>query len=210
MWIWLVALVVGGYFLGCLHGSVLAQKLSGVNMKESGTKNAGASNVTIVLGMKFGALVAAIDIGKGALAVVLTRLIIKPEDFSNEVIWLLLFSVSAAVMIGHIFPFHMKFNGGKGTASIIGILLALDWRFGLIALGLFVIVSLVTDFLIFGILMLYLTLIAVAIWIVPGVWPLIISIGLFLIVIGKHIENIQHFKVGEEKRVSSVIRKKAK
>ena len=127
-----------------------------------------------------------------------------PED----TVWLLLFVVGAAVVIGHVFPFHMKFNGGKGTATIIGMLLALDWRFGLLALGLFILVSLVTDFIVFGVLMLYLTLITVAVWIAPGVWPPIIAIGMFLVAAVKHIENFQLLKRGEENRISSVFGKK--
>ena len=73
MWLWIVGVLFWGYAVGCLHGSVVAQKISGVNLKETGVKNAGASNATIVLGKKFGALVAAIDIGKGAVAVLLVR-----------------------------------------------------------------------------------------------------------------------------------------
>ena len=208
MWIWLLALLIGGYFLGCVHGSVLAQKLSGVNLKETGTKNAGASNVTIVLGKKFGALVAAIDIGKGTLAVLLSRYILERVGLPEDIAWLLLFVVGAAVVLGHVFPFYMKFNGGKGTATIIGMLLAIDWRFGLIGLGLFIVVAIVTDFLVFGVLMLYITLIAIAIWIAPGIWPPIIALGLFIIAIVKHVENIKHIKNGEEKLVSSVFGKK--
>ena len=68
MWLWIVGVLLWGYAIGCLHGSVIAQKISGVNLKETGVKNAGASNATIVLGKKFGALVAAIDIGKGAVS----------------------------------------------------------------------------------------------------------------------------------------------
>ncbi|MEK5040200.1 glycerol-3-phosphate acyltransferase [Sporosarcina sp. FSL K6-3457] len=73
MWLWVIGVLLSGYAIGCLHGSVIAQKISGVNLKETGVKNAGASNATIVLGKKFGALVAAIDIGKGALAVLLVH-----------------------------------------------------------------------------------------------------------------------------------------
>ena len=207
---WLFVVLVGGYFLGCAHGSVLAQKLSGVNLKEAGTKNAGASNVTIVLGKKFGALVAAIDIGKGAIAVLFTRYFIGHTGLSEEIVWLYMFVVGASVMLGHIFPFYMKFDGGKGTATVIGILLAIDWRFGLIALGLFILVSLVTDFLVFGVLMLYVTLITLAVWIAPGIYPLLIAVGLFLIAAVKHIDNFERMRNGEEKRVSSVFRKRGK
>ena len=73
MCIWIIGVLLCGYTIGCLHGSIVAQNISGVNLKETGVKNAGASNATIVLGKKFGALVAAIDIGKGAAAVLLVR-----------------------------------------------------------------------------------------------------------------------------------------
>jgi len=102
----------------------------------------------------------------------------------------------------------MKFNGGKGTATIIGVLFGIDWRIGLLALLLFVAASLLTDFLVFGVLMLYLTLLIVAIWFTPGIWPAVISIILFLIAIVKHIENFQRMINGNENRVSAVFKKK--
>lgn len=208
MWIWLLSVLIGSYLVGCLHGARLAQVISGVNLKEAGVKNFGASNATIVLGKKFGALVAAIDIAKGTLVILLTYFIAGQVGLSKEAGSLIIFLAGAAVVIGHIFPFHMKFNGGKGTATIIGVLFGIDWRFGLLAFILFVLASLVTDFLVFGVLMLYMTLLATAIWLTTGIWPPIIAIGLFLIAILKHIENFQRMKNGEENRISSVFRKK--
>ena len=82
MYIWIIGVLLFGYTIGCLHGSILAQYISGVNLKETGVKNAGASNATIVLGKKFGALVAAIDIGKGAAAVLLVRYLATIAEFT--------------------------------------------------------------------------------------------------------------------------------
>ena len=149
MYIWIIGVLLFGYTIGCLHGSIVAQKISGVNLKETGVKNAGASNATIVLGKKFGALVAAIDIGKGAAAVLLVRYLATIAELPQESVTLLLFLVGAAAVIGHNFPFYMSFNGGKGTATVIGVLLALDWRVGLAGFVLFLIVTLVTDFLVY-------------------------------------------------------------
>lgn len=207
MWLWVIGVLLSGYTIGCLHGSVMAQKISGVNLKETGVKNAGASNATIVLGKKFGALVAAIDIGKGALAVLLVHYLSVNAGLTVDEVSLLLFSAGAATVVGHNFPFHMQFNGGKGTATVIGVLLALDWRFGLIGFALLVIVTLVTDFLVLGVLMLYVTLIALAIW-AEGFWPIVIAILLFILAIWKHIENFRRMKEGSEKRVLSVLKKK--
>ena len=207
MWIWLLVALLGSYLIGCLHGARLAQMISGVNLKEAGVKNFGASNATIVLGKKYGALVAVIDIAKGTLVILLIYIFAEHAALSKEAISLLIFVSGASVVIGHIFPFHMKFNGGKGTATIIGILFGIDWRFGLIALVLFAAASLLTDFIVFGVLMLYLTLFTISIWPTPGIWPPIIAIGLFLIAIVKHIENFQRMKNGEENRVSAVFKK---
>lgn len=207
MYIWIIGVLLFGYTIGCLHGSIVAQNISGVNLKETGVKNAGASNATIVLGKKFGALVAAIDIGKGAAAVLLVRYLATITELPQESITLLLFLVGAAAVIGHNFPFYMSFNGGKGTATVIGVLLALDWRVGLAGFVLFFIVTLVTDFLVIGVLMLYMTLLAMAVW-TDGFWPIAVAVLLFVIAVWKHIENFRRMKEGSEKRVSVVFKKK--
>jgi len=207
MLLWIIGVLFWGYAVGCLHGSVVAQKISGVNLKETGVKNAGASNATIVLGKKFGALVAAIDIGKGAAAVLLVHYFAENARLLGDILALLLFLTAAAAVIGHNFPFYMNFNGGKGTATIIGVLLAIDWRIGLIGFVLFVVIALVTDFLVFGVLMLYVTLIAMAV-LADGYWPIVIATLLFAIAIWKHLENFQRMKERSEKRVSMVFKKK--
>lgn len=207
MWVWIVGVVIWGYAIGCLHGSVVAHKLSGVDLKETGVKNAGASNAMIVLGKKFGALVAAIDIGKGALAILVTREIVISTALSDVKITALLFLAGAATVVGHNFPFYMNFKGGKGTATVIGVLFALDWRMGLAGFALFIIITLVTDFIVVGVLMLYIALLASS-FRVDGYWPIIISSSLVVMAILKHLENFKRMKEGNEKRVSSVFKKK--
>ena len=69
VWIYIGIIIISGYLIGSLHGSLIAQTLSGINVKENGIKNSGASNATIVLGWKYGLLVAIFDIGKGFLAI---------------------------------------------------------------------------------------------------------------------------------------------
>jgi len=207
MGIWLFGILLWGYAIGCLHGSVVAQKLSGVNLKETGVKNAGASNATIVLGKKFGALVALIDIGKGVVAVWLASWAIDIAGLSASSGTALLFLAGAAAVIGHIFPFHMGFDGGKGTATLIGILLALDWKLGLIGLLLFIVVTCITDFIVFGVMALYVVLLFTAFWI-GGVWEVGLAALLFLLAIWKHLENFKRLRNGQENRVSAVFKKK--
>lgn len=196
-----------GYFIGSLHGAKLAQVLSGINIKELGVKNSGASNATIVLGWKYGLLVAILDIGKALLAVLLLYYFLQSGFYSTEQNQMLLYCMGAAVVIGHIYSVWMKFNGGKGTASVIGVLFALDWRVGLAGLILLIVTTLLTDYLLVGVLFLYLTFIGYTWWFVDGVFPLGISITLFILAFFKHKENIARVKNGTEPLVSRVFKK---
>ncbi|MDN4606239.1 glycerol-3-phosphate acyltransferase [Sporosarcina highlanderae] len=207
MTLWIVSIIVFGYIVGCLHGSTIARWISGVNLKETGVKNAGASNAMIVLGKKYGALVALIDIGKGIIAVFVVRWLVDHYQLPAEHATFLLFAVGAAVVFGHNFPFHMKFNGGKGTATVIGVLFAIDWRFGLAGFALFVLVALVTDLMVFGVLMLYITLILMAFWL-DGTWTIFVAALLFLMAIWKHIENLKRIREGTEPRIRAAFKKK--
>ena len=112
------------------------------------------------------------------------------------------------LILGHNFPFHMGFNGGKGTASIIGILLAIDWKIGLFALLLFVLLSFVTNYLIVGVFEFYLVFCTATYLWIPGLGPSLIAIGLFIIAIILHIENIKRLIQGTEPKVTSAFRKK--
>lgn len=205
----IIIVLLAGYLIGCIHGSTIAKLLSGVNLKEVGHGNAGASNATLSLGWKYGVLVALIDIGKGVAAIMLLRLcLVHFESFANEQDSLLLYLMGLAVILGHNFPIHMKFRGGKGTASLIGIFIALNWKLGLIAVLAFVIVSLLTNYLLIGVFVLYIIFGLTALIIEPTIWPFIITLILFLIALYLHIENINRMRSSMEPKVLSAFKKK--
>ncbi|AVK82507.1 glycerol-3-phosphate acyltransferase 1 [Lysinibacillus sp. B2A1] len=205
----IILFIIVGYFIGCLHGSKVAQFLSGVDLKKTGHGNAGASNATLSLGWKYGVLVAIIDIGKGVLAIIGAHFYLADATHYTEVqVWLFIYLIAAGVILGHNFPFHMGFNGGKGTASIIGILLAVDWKIGLFALILFVILSFATNYLIVGVLEFYLVFCTATFLWIPGIGPTIIALLLFGIAIILHIENIKRLVKGTEPKVTSAFKKK--
>ncbi|MFJ7952553.1 glycerol-3-phosphate acyltransferase [Lysinibacillus sp. NPDC096418] len=200
--------ILVGYLIGCIHGSKIAHLLSGVDLKKAGHGNAGASNATLTLGWKYGILVALIDIGKGVAAIIGIHLYFADSSlFTGEQIWLLTYTIAAGVILGHNFPYHMSFNGGKGTASIIGILLAVDWKIGLFALILFVILSFATNYLIVGVLEFYLVFCTATYLWIPGIGPTFIAIGLFIIAIVLHIENIKRLVQGTEPKVTTAFKK---
>ncbi|WP_107948391.1 glycerol-3-phosphate acyltransferase [Lysinibacillus parviboronicapiens] len=205
----LIIFLIVGYLIGCIHGSKVAQLLSGVDLKKSGHGNAGASNATLSLGWKYGILVALIDIGKGVAAIIGVHLYLAGALHLTEVqIWLLTYTIAAGVILGHNFPFYMGFNGGKGTASIIGILLAVDWKIGLFALILFVILSFATDYLIVGVLEFYVVFCTATFLWIPGIGPTIIALILFGIALVLHIENIKRLIHGTEPKVTAAFKKK--
>lgn len=209
MILWIAIALISGYFIGCLHGSLAAQLLSGKNIKKEGVKNSGASNAAIVLGWKYGAMVAFVDILKGFAAVAGLRLLLNGTSLSDELVWTVLFLMAAGVILGHNFPFYMNFDGGKGTASVIGVMLALDWKLGLAGGLLLVAISIATDYLVIGVLVLYAMFMVLAYWPAEGIWPLVIASALFAMALWKHIENITRIKNGTENKVSSVFRKKS-
>lgn len=208
MFIFMIISITVGYLLGCIHGSNVAQYLSGVDLKKSGYGNAGASNATLSLGWKYGVLVAVIDIGKGILAILLWREILQRGfQYSEAENWLFLYIIGAGVILGHNFPFHMRFNGGKGTASIIGIFVALDWKMGLLAVGLLIVFSLLTNYLIIGVFIFYMTFcLKTFIW-TPNDLAIYISIFLFAIAAILHIENVKRLLHGKEPKVTSAFKK---
>lgn len=111
--------LVIGYLLGSLNPAALFSKLKNINLRKQGTGNLGATNVMLVFGKRYAVVVMLFDIIKSALAVKLAQKFFPTLNVSG------LLAGSAAV-VGHIYPFYMKFKGGKGLASFGGMILALD------------------------------------------------------------------------------------
>jgi glycerol-3-phosphate acyltransferase PlsY len=112
--IWLVV----GYLAGSLPTSFLAGKLAGIDLREQGSKNLGATNVYRVLGWKYAIPVGLIDIAKGAIPVALA------SSGAAARTWLPL-AVGCAAIVGHVFSLFLRFRGGKGVATAAGVVLAL-------------------------------------------------------------------------------------
>lgn len=108
-----------GYLLGSVNPAALLSKLKKKNLREMGTHNLGASNTMLVLGKGYGALVMTFDILKAWSASKIARLL-----FPQMMLAGLLAGLGA--VLGHIFPFYMHFDGGKGLAAFGGMALAYD------------------------------------------------------------------------------------
>ena len=131
------------YVIGSSSMSYYLSKINKVDLRSKGSKNLGASNAMILMGWKAGILVGIHDIGKSALAVNLANALFPELPYIGAI-------AGVASVLGHIFPFYLRFKGGKGFASFIGMALALNWKFTLILLVVLVLVTLITDYIVVG------------------------------------------------------------
>ena len=129
-----------GYFVGTVNPSYIIAKIRGFDIREKGSRNAGASNAVILLGKTIGVLCALLDIAKTVLAIWLTQKLMPEFAWAYAV-------TGVACALGHIFPFYMKFKGGKGLACLGGVLLAMDWRFFLAVLATEILLAILVNYI---------------------------------------------------------------
>ena len=140
-----ITLLIAGYLLGSIPTAVWwGQKYYGIDVREFGSGNAGATNTFRVLGKKAGIPVLIIDIVKGSLAVLLAFLSGYEFD-SNEFVNLQL-ALGMTALVGHVFPIFAGFRGGKGVATILGVVICLTPITSLLVLLVFLTVLLTTRF----------------------------------------------------------------
>ena len=136
-----ILVILLSYILGCSNMAKYLAALKNVDLRSGGSGNLGASNAVILMGWGAGALTALHDIGKSALAVILARLMFPDLAHVGAV-------AGVASVLGHIYPFWLKFKGGKGFASYLGMTIALNWKFAIVVLLLVVAVTLITDYIV--------------------------------------------------------------
>ncbi len=139
--------VVLAYLLGSLPSSVwVGQAYHGIDIRDYGSGNAGATNTFRVLGRKAGILVMAMDVFKGLTAVTLATVWMQlgfvPE--TQIILVKLIFGISA--VLGHIFPIYVGFRGGKGVATLLGMVLGINPLAAAICVAVFMIVLLLTRY----------------------------------------------------------------
>lgn len=197
----ILACIAIGYVLGMIHPSFIISKIKKRNIKEEGTKNYGTSNTFILIGKGWGALVGVIDIGKGALATLIPTWIFPGITY-------LPYICGCMAVIGHIFPFYLHFDGGKGFAAYIGMMMATNWIFGLIAIATMIILTIIINYMITSTMTIVISFpIFVAAYYQDWIG---FAVVLFttLVIICKHIPNFKKIKTGEEPRFNEVFKKK--
>ena len=143
-----IASLVIGYLFGMIQTAYIYGKMNGIDIREHGSGNAGTTNALRVLGKKAGAIVFAGDFLKCFVAIHLVQLIFKKS--AAEILPLIGLYSATGCILGHNFPIHLNFRGGKGIACTAGLLAAFDVRIGIIALLTFLAIVIATRYVSLG------------------------------------------------------------
>lgn len=190
LWIHIIA-AVAGYFLGSIPFGLLLTRSAGLgDIRKIGSGNIGATNVLRTGHKGLAAATLLLDGAKGAVAV----LIANHWGFDAAIL------AGCAALIGHLFPIWLGFQGGKGVATSLGVLLALDWRIGLIACVTWLIVAFVFRYSSLAALA-ALALAPVFSWFLVGRGLAAVALFIAAMVWIRHHQNIRRLLAGEETKI---------
>lgn len=194
--------ILAAYLLGSISSAVwIGKQLYGIDVRQHGSGNAGATNVIRVLGYKAGIPVMLVDVFKGWLAVQLAVWFPVPGLTPDTMIYIRIGMAIAAVM-GHVFPVFAGFKGGKGVGTIAGAGIALFPVAILLVLAIFIVVLAVTHYVSLSSILASLSFPLIVIFVLgtrhPGLVGLSLLVAVFIPV--THRKNIRRLLKGEERK----------
>jgi acyl phosphate:glycerol-3-phosphate acyltransferase len=191
------------YLVGALLGSLVLGRLRGVDIRRLGSGNAGATNALRTQGKLFGLCVLLVDISKGVIVVLWLPMVALPgigldPGLSRE--WLTL-ACGFAVILGHVYPVWFEFRGGKGVATMVGVIGAVQPRLLLVVVGVWFVVLLLTGFVGLASMLAGAALVIAVYLLEPQDLPLMIfCLMIALFVVFTHRGNIARMRAGNEPR----------
>lgn len=190
--------VLLGHLLGCLNPAWLIAKLKRQDIKQLGNGNAGASNTAIQLGLPAGIAVAIFDIAKAAIACILA-VCLFPDTVNVDI------TAANAAVIGHMYPFWLKFRGGKGFACFVGLTACVDWKLALILALTALILVFFSDYIIAATI-LFISALPAYLAVYQHNFRAAASVAAISIIIFiKHIENFKNIAAGTEPKIKAVL-----
>ena len=222
-WYWLVVGAIVSYFMGCFNFAILISKFKHDDIRTVGSGNPGAMNISRRYGLKVGLLNFLCDGLKGAIPVLVAYLVFRGYRFAGTEIIVsdfMRYFYAIFALIGHVFPVTMKFKGGKGISTTIGLLwcaIACEtWWFAFVGLALFILLFVYVGFTEWGSMGSLLGVAAFTIWQVviftlrytqqlTNVFIVLTFMFLLLLNIitwGAHHRNLYQLMAGEEHHTS--------
>ena len=221
----MVLIAVVSYLIGSINSSIiLSRAISGRDIRESGSGNAGATNMLRTHGKKMGVLTLLIDVAKGIIAVLLAVLVVKYYNsglaykvwgrsdlntWQGILDWISLpYIAGLFVILGHNFPLYFGFKGGKGVATSLGVVMMLDWKIGVMILVIALIIMAVTRYVSLGSVIsgILFIILEIARMFFDSDWNLVRLICVILIgglIIVRHHANIKRLLNGTENKLGA-------
>lgn len=202
------------YLLGSIPTAVwYGQGFFGIDIRQHGSGNAGATNTFRVLGKRAGTIVMLVDVLKGYTAAIMANLLWYLDVITQTEIMTFEIVFGLVAVIGHLYPIFADFKGGKGVASLLGMVLAIHPEMALLCIGIFLLVVIASQYVSLGSI---LAALAFPILLLLQVFgqkesPLLIVFGfvVFLMVVFTHQKNIGRLMRGQENRTILIrLRKK--
>ncbi|OPX44246.1 glycerol-3-phosphate acyltransferase [Ruminiclostridium hungatei] len=199
----LIAVAVIGYLLGSLNTSIIVGKLYGTDIRKHGSGNAGMTNTLRTLGKAAALMVIAGDILKGVVSYLIGQLVVStiPETVTLDLAGIGGMAAGMAAIAGHNWPVYFGFRGGKGILTSFAVVMMMDWKLGLILLGIFAVIVAVTRYVSLG------SIIASAAFpvgaAIKGNGPVFIvfSAVLAILAVARHSGNIKRLLSGSEAKL---------
>jgi len=191
-WPYLLAVTLGGYLLGSIPFGLILTWLAGLgDIRKIGSGNIGATNVLRTGNKALAAATLLLDSAKGAVAVLVAQHLYGPDAA---------IVAGAGAFLGHLFPVWLKFRGGKGVATTIGIFLAIAWPVGLIACAVWLLVALLFRYSSLAALI-AVAAAPVAAWFLANHQTAGLALFLAVVIWQRHHENIRRLLKGQESRI---------
>lgn len=187
------------YLIGCFPSAYFLGKMyKNIDIRNHGSGNSGSTNALRVMGTKFGILTLVLDVAKGIIAVLIGKVILG--DQGGLVAGLL-------VVLGHNFPVYLKFKGGKGVATSIGVLIILTWQTSLTVVIIGVITIIITRYVSLGSILGSISAPITAVLVMETMdKPLFITVVILAsLLIIRHKDNIRRLCKGEENKFGNKI-----
>jgi len=206
----LVVFPLAAYVIGATPFGVIIARAHGVDLRSSGSGNVGATNVGRVVGRRWGYLCFFLDVIKGAAPTLLAGWLLRPSTGApgllQQVSWL---GVAFGAIAGHVFSFYLKFRGGKGVATALGVVLGMYPYFtfaGLVAFAIWIAVTLTSRYVSLGSIVAALSFLPLfVLWnwsAVPDLWPMgAFAAAMVALIIVRHRDNIRRLLAGEENKI---------
>ncbi|MDA3846758.1 MAG: glycerol-3-phosphate 1-O-acyltransferase PlsY [Vallitaleaceae bacterium] len=187
-----------GYLLGCFQTAYIVGKfIRKIDIRKFGSGNSGTTNAIRVLGWKLGAVTFFTDIFKAIIAVVIVKIIFDEPVYA--------YYAGLGVILGHVWPVFLKFKGGKGIASSIGVMLALEPILGLIMMVIMALAVILSKYVSLGSILM---VIAIPFYLLlfrlndtDGLELFVVGSMITIITLYKHMPNIKRLITGKETKI---------